>query len=541
MDKAMVKDLNSMFCYQCEQTAHGTGCVTRGTCGKSPATAAAQDLLTYQSMRLATAITERDGGAESATEQEIVLLMEALFTTITNVSFGVDASADFATRVDEARRTFDTQPDRVLEALAGPDAIFGEGGVEGSCRALLVLGLRGMAAYAHHAYVLGYRDGKVDAWLVHGLAAAATHHTTEEWLGLLHDFGMANFACMELLDRANTGSYGNPVPTQVTMDVEPGPFIVVTGHDLHDMKMLLEQCEPEGVAVYTHGEMLPGHAYPELKKYTMLKGNFGTAWQNQQKEFKGVPAAFLFTTNCLMPPRYSYQSNIFTTSVVEYPEVTHIPADENGWKDFSPVIARAKELGGYSEAQHFAGINGGSTLTTGFGHDAVLGAADQVVAAIKGGALNHIYLVGGCDGREPGRDYYTHLVEQTPADSLVLTLACGKYRFNDLDLGNIGPFPRIMDMGQCNDAYSAVKVASALAEVFECGINDLPLTLILSWYEQKAVCVLLSLLSLGVKDIYLGPTLPAFVSPEVFEVLVSAFGLRATTTPEQDLAAIAAG
>ncbi|MBW3084042.1 Hydroxylamine reductase [Austwickia sp. TVS 96-490-7B] len=536
----MSTSLTSMFCYQCEQTAHGTGCVTKGICGKSPATSAAQDQLTYECLRLAAAIQDRPGGAVSATEQEIVLLMEGLFTTITNVSFGVDASADFAARIDQTRRTFDTTAERTLEAITGPDTIFGQDGAAGSCRSLLILGLRGMAAYAHHAYVLGYRDGKVDQWLVHGLAEASKNHDVPTWLQLLHDFGMANFACMELLDRANTSSYGNPIPTNVTMDVAPGPFIVVTGHDLHDMKMLLEQCEPEGVAVYTHGEMLPGHAYPELKKYSCLKGNFGTAWQNQQKEFKGVPAAFLFTTNCLMPPRFSYQSNIFTTSVVEYPDVAHIPADANGWKDFSPVIARAKELGGYDDTRHFTGINGGSTLTTGFGHDAVLGAADQVVGAIKGGALNHIYLVGGCDGREPGRDYFTHLVEQTPADSLILTLACGKYRFNDLDLGQIGPFPRIMDMGQCNDAYSAVKVAVALAEVFECGINDLPLTLVLSWYEQKAVCVLLSLLALGVKDIYLGPTLPAFVSPEVFEVLVQEFGLRATSTPEKDLAAMAA-
>lgn len=537
----MALDLTSMFCYQCEQTAHGTGCVTKGTCGKTPATAAAQDELTYEAIRLATAIQERDGGVASVTEAETVMLMEALFTTITNVSFGADNSADFARRLDEARRVFDGQPERALEAVAAPNALFGEAGPQGSCRSLLILGLRGMAAYAHHAYVLGYRSEQVDQWLVYGLAESAKQHDVPTWLQLIHDFGMANFACMELLDSANTGSYGQPTPTAVTMDVEPGPFIVVTGHDLHDMKMLLEQCEPEGVAVYTHGEMLPGHAYPELKKYSMLKGNFGTAWQNQQKEFKGVPAAFLFTTNCLMPPKYSYQDNVFTTSVVEYPGIAHVPADANGHKDFSAVIARAKELGGYAETQHFQGINGGSTLTTGFGHDAVLGAADQVVDAIKGGALKHIYLVGGCDGREPGRDYYTHLVEQTPADSLVLTLACGKYRFNDLDLGKIGPFPRIMDMGQCNDAFSAVKVASALADVFECGINDLPLTLVLSWYEQKAVCVLLSLLSLGVKDIYLGPTLPAFVSPEVFEILVSEFGLKAVSTPEADLAAIAAG
>ena len=530
-----------MFCYQCEQTAHGTGCVTKGTCGKLPATAAAQDELTYELMRFATAL--QASGAEPTTEQ-VVLVMEGLFTTVTNVSFGAENSADRAAAVDAARLALGAEAaaaGATLEAVAGPSEIFGKTDVAGSCRSLIVLGLRGMAAYAHHAYVLGYRDGLVEKALVRHLAEAGKRHSVPEWLGLVHDFGMDNFACMELLDRANTGSYGNPVPTQVSMAVEPGPFIVVTGHDLHDMKMLLEQCEPEGVAVYTHGEMLPGHAYPELKKYTMLKGNFGTAWQNQQKEFKGVPAAFLFTTNCLMPPKHSYTKNVFTTSVVEYPGVTHVPADESGWKDFGPVIARAKELGGYAERREFSGLNGGSTLLTGFGHAAVLGVADQVVAAIKDGAVKHLYLVGGCDGREHGRDYYTHLVEQTPADSLVLTLACGKYRFNDLDLGQIGPFPRIMDMGQCNDAYSAVKVAGALAEVFGCGINDLPLTLVLSWYEQKAVCVLLSLLSLGVKDIYLGPSLPAFITPEVLDVLVQQFGIRPITTPEADLAAIAAG
>lgn len=530
-----------MFCYQCEQTAHGTGCVTKGTCGKLPATADAQDELTYEVMRLATAIEA--SGAEPTTEQ-IVLIMEALFTTVTNVSFGAQNSADFGARVAAARLAIGGKGSAAglaMEAVSEAGQVFGQPGVEGSCRSLIVLGLRGMAAYAHHAYVLGYRDPAVEAALVRHLAAAGRHHDVQGWLGLVHDFGMDNFACMELLDRANTGSYGHPAPTQVSMSVEPGPFIVVTGHDLHDMKMLLEQCEPEGVAVYTHGEMLPGHAYPELKKYTMLKGNFGTAWQNQQKEFKGVPGAFLFTTNCLMPPKHSYAANIFTTSVVEYPGVAHIPADENGWKDFGPVIARAKELGGYAQRKTFAGVNGGSTLMTGFGHAAVLAVADQVVAAIKDGAVKHLYLVGGCDGREHGRDYYTQLVEQTPADSLVLTLACGKFRFNDLDLGQIGPFPRIMDMGQCNDAYSAVKVASALAEVFGCGVNDLPLTLVLSWYEQKAVCVLLSLLSLGIKDIYLGPSLPAFVSPEVLDVLVQEFGIRPISTPEADLAAIAAG
>jgi len=464
--------------------------------------------------------------------------MEALFTTVTNVSFDADACNALADEIDAQRRDLTGGADTVLESISGPDQIFTVGGAEPSCRALLVLGLRGMAAYAYHASVLGYRDAAVDAWLISGLAAASRSHEVGTWLELLHDFGMVNFACLELLDQANTGSYGNPVPTTVTMEVQPGPFIVVTGHDLHDLKMLAEQCETAGVAIYTHGEMLPGHSYPELAKYSCLKGHFGTAWQNQRKEFLGVPGAFLFTTNCLMPPLPAYVDNIFTTAVVAHPGVAHVSAAADGTKDFSAVIAKAQQLGGWGEAKQFAGINGGSELTTGFGHHAVLGVADVVIEAIKAGDLKHIYLVGGCDGALHGRNYFTNLVEQTPSDSVVLTLACGKFRFNDLNLGTIGGLPRMLDMGQCNDAYSAVKVAAALAGAFGVGINDLPLSVVLSWYEQKAVCVLLSLLALGVKDIYLGPSLPAFVSPEVLEVLVTEFGMRPTTTVEADLAAM---
>jgi len=522
-----------MFCFQCEQTAFGTGCVDVGVCGKSVGTSDAQDRITYELMKLATA------AQDARVDDDLpVLFMEALFTTITNVSFDEDACSRMADEIAARRLAITGDTDTPLEAIAAPADIFGQSGVEASCRALLVLGLRGMAAYAHHAYMLGRRDESVDAWLISGMADAARHHEVGEWLGLIHDFGMVNFRCMEVLDEANTGSYGHPVPTTVTMDVEPGPFIVITGHDLHDMKMLLEQCEGTGVSVYTHGEMLPGHAYPELAKYSCLKGNFGTAWQNQRKEFKKVPGAFLFTTNCLMPPKHSYADHIFTTSVVAYPGLKHIAADADGHKDFTPVIERAKELGGWHHKHTFTGINGGSTLTTGFGHHTVLGAAETVINAVNAGDLKHIYLVGGCDGALHGRNYYTRFVEQTAPDTLVLTLACGKYRFNDLDLGTLGGLPRILDMGQCNDAYSAVKVASALADAFGVGVNDLPLTLVLSWYEQKAVCVLLSLLSLGIKNIFLGPTLPAFVAPEVFDVLVSEFGLRPITNPENDLASV---
>ena len=315
------------------------------------------------------------------------------------------------------------------------------------------------------------------------------------------------------------------------MKVEKGPFIVISGHDLRDLKLLLEQTEGRGIQIYTHGEMLPAHAYPELKKYSHLKGNFGTAWQNQQKEFADLPAPILFTTNCLMPPKSSYQDRVFTTEVVAYPGMVHIGED----KDFTPVIEKALELGGYREDQNFTGINGGTQVTTGFGHHTILSVADQVADAVKSGALKHIFLVGGCDGARAGRNYYTEFVQKTPADTAVLTLACGKYRFNDLSLGTIGSLPRLMDMGQCNDAYGAIRVASALAEVFQCGVNELPLTLVLSWYEQKAVCILLTLLHLGIRNIYLGPSLPAFVSPNVLNFLVENYQLTPISTPEEDL------
>jgi hydroxylamine reductase len=358
----------------------------------------------------------------------------------------------------------------------------------------------------------------------------------EELLPLVMETGKVNLACMELLDRANTETYGTPQPTTVPLTIEKGPFIVITGHDLYDLKLLLEQTKGKGINIYTHGEMLPAHGYPKLKEYPHLKGNFGTAWQNQQKEFADIPAPILFTTNCLMPVKDSYRDRVFTTAVVSYPEMAHIDED----KDFTPLIEKALELGGYEQDMPLTGINGGSTVTTGFSHGTVLSVADTVIDAVKGGAIKHFVLVGGCDGARPGRNYYTDFVKQTPADTVILTLACGKYRFNDLDIGEIGGLPRIMDMGQCNDAYSAIKVAVALAEAFECGVNDLPLTLVLSWYEQKAVCILLTLLSLGIKNILLGPSLPAFVSPNVLQYLVDNFSIAPISTPEEDLKKILA-
>ena len=404
-----------------------------------------------------------------------------------------------------------------------------------SLKSLILFGVRGMAAYAYHAMVLGYTDASLNQFFINALSALSKDLGMDELLPIVMEVGRFNLLCMQLLDKANTESFGDPVPVTVSLTVEKGPFIVVTGHDLSDIKQLLEQTKDTGINIYTHGEMLPAHAYPELKKYPHLKGNFGTAWQNQQKEFAALPAPILFTTNCLMPPKSSYADRVFTTGSVQFPNMPYIK-DENGHKDFTLLIKKALELGGYSSDQHFTGINGGTSVMTGFAKNAVLSSAGEIVDAVKSGAIRHFFLVAGCDGARSGRNYYTEFVKQTPADSIVLTLACGKYRFNDLDLGTIGNFPRLMDMGQCNDAYSAIKVAVALADAFGCGVNDLPLSMVLSWYEQKAVCILLTLLHLGIKNIKLGPTLPAFLSKNVLNYLVEHFAIAPTTTPEADLA-----
>lgn len=518
----------SMFCFQCEQTAQPNGCTVQGVCGKTAPVANKQDELTAALIGLARACA-----VKGSTQEHVQLLKRGLFMCVTNVNFDEARVQEFIDIVNNAKEALDGSAENFdWEALwTGDEDIV-------SLRSTLLLGMRGMAAYAWHAAVLGYNDPAVDAWFVKGLVEFAKDHSAEEWLNLLMEFGQINLACMALLDQANTESYGTPVPTTVPLTVEPGPFIVVTGHDLHDLKMLLEQTDGKGVNIYTHGEMLPCHAYPELKKHSQLKGNFGTAWQNQQKEFDGVPGAFLFTTNCIMPPKQTYANNIFTTDMVGFPGLAHVPTNEDGTKDFSAVIERALELGGYAEAQEFTGINGGHQVTTGFGHGTVLGVADKVIDAVKAGAIKHFFLVGGCDGAKVGRNYYTEFVKQTPQDTMVLTLACGKYRFNDLEIGEIGGLPRILDMGQCNDSYSAIKVAVALAEAFECDVNDLPLTLVLSWYEQKAVCILLTLLSLGIRNIWIGPTLPKFLSNNVLGILVEKFNLHPITTPEEDLKAI---
>ena len=517
-----------MFCFQCQQTARGAGCTVSGVCGKKPETAHEQDVLTCEMIALAAVMQAK--GLNSTTE--IDLIVDGLFTCITNVNFDTAKVAALAGEVKAKR-----------EKLGGgeimqPEALFSGDEDIRSLRSMLLFGLRGMAAYAHHARVQGKRDSRVDNWFIKGMAALAQNHPVDGWLELLQEFGGINLKCMEILDAVNTGSYGDPVPVQVPLKIEKGPFIVISGHDLHDLQMLLEQTDSIGVNVYTHGEMLPAHGYPELKKHPQLKGNFGTAWQNQQKEFQDMPAPVLFTTNCIMIPQKSYADRVYTTAVVQYPEMIHIEADAKGRKDFSALIVHAKKLGGYPEDKQLAGINGGFTMTAGYGRQTVLNNAPAIIDAVKTGAIKHFFLVGGCDGMHTSRSYYTEFVQQAPKDTLVLTLACGRFRFNDLDIGKIGPFPRILDMGQCNDAYGAIQVALALAGAFKCDVNDLPLTLVLSWYEQKAVCVLLTLLSLGIKNIMIGPTLPAFISPNVLKVLIEKTGIGLISTPKADLAKI---
>ena len=525
-----------MFCFQCEQTAGCTGCTGKaGVCGKTAQTAELQDRLTGALIGLARAT---EGGIQ-ATEETGKLLIEGLFTTVTNVNFNDNTIQELIDRVhaekekvvpgcgscaDPCSRTEDYHMEDLWNAQEDIRSL----------KSLILFGVRGMAAYAYHAMVLGKRSEEVERFIHKALFAVGEDWDMDELLPIVLEVGEKNYLCMEMLDQANTGTYGTPSPTKVSLIVEKGPFIVITGHDLKDLELLLRQTEGKGINIYTHGEMLPAHAYPELKKYPHLKGNFGTAWQNQQKEFADIPAPVLYTTNCLMPPKSSYADRIFSTELVSYPEVTHIGEE----KDFTPVIEKALELGGYPEDREFTGINGGTSVMTGFSHGAVLQVADQVIDAVKSGAIRHFFLVAGCDGIRKGRNYYTEFVKLTPPDTVILTLACGKFRFNDLDLGTIGGLPRIMDMGQCNDAYSAIKVAVALAEAFECDVNELPLSMVLSWYEQKAVCILLTLLHLGIKNIRLGPTLPAFISPNVLNVLVEKYSIAPITTPEEDLKAL---
>ena len=538
MNKAIEKEKNmenKMFCYQCEQTAGCTGCTgNAGVCGKSANTARLQDELTGALIGLARAA---EGNEHLVNEEMNQLILEGLFTTVTNVNFNDETLKILIYKIENAKKKLVPNCFTCSGSCGRNDnfdmnTLWTTDEDVRSLKSLILFGIRGMAAYAYHASVLGYTDETISKFFYKALFAVGMKDWgMDELLPIVLEVGEVNLRCMELLDQANTTTYGTPVPTTVPLTIEKGPFIIITGHDLKDLQLLLEQTKDKGINIYTHGEMLPAHAYPEFKKYSHLKGNFGTAWQNQQKEFDNIPGAILYTTNCLMPVKPSYADRVFTTEVVSYPEIVHIGEE----KDFTPVIEKALALGGYTKDQHMTGINGGIQVTTGFSHGTVLSVADQVIEAVKNGDIKHFFLVGGCDGARVGRNYYTEFVKQSPADSIILTLACGKYRFNDLELGTIGGLPRIMDMGQCNDAYSAIKVAIALAEAFECDVNELPLSMVLSWYEQKAVCILLTLFYLGIKNIHLGPTLPAFISPNVLNFLVENYGISPISTPEEDL------
>lgn len=536
-----------MFCNQCEQAARGTGCDVMGVCGKDPQVAALQDLILYQAKGISFLAKEvREKGEK--TDSADLYIVEALFSIVTNVNFdfirlkemltrGENVASELVKRLQEINPfALEKLPEEALfHPAVTDDNLVKQAAEKGilsthpdedirSLQQILIYGLKGMAAYTDHARILGKTDDRLYVFFHKALAYLTSKNPEKsELIGLCMECGEKNVIAMQILDEAHTSRFGHPVPTPVSTSWCEGPAIVVSGHDLLDLEELLKQTEGTGVNVYTHGEMLPAHGYPGLKKYEHLIGHFGTAWQNQQREFDGVNAVFLFTTNCIQKPKTSYFNNVFTTGLVGWPGVHHVKN-----RDFSPVIARAKELGSLTAKE-------GITLTTGFARNAVLGVADKVIEAVKSGAIRHFFLVGGCDGAKAGRNYYTEFVEKTPKDTVVLTLACGKFRFNYLDLGDIGGIPRLLDIGQCNDAFSAVKIAEALAGAFQCGINDLPLSIVLSWYEQKAVAVLLSLLSLGVKNIRIGPSLPAFVSPGVLSFLNEQFGIRPIGTAKEDL------
>jgi len=540
-----------MFCFQCEQTAKGEGCTKLGVCGKQPEVAELQDLLIYAMKGLSqVAVEARKVGISDPAINK--LTVEAVFSTLTNVDFDPDrfvamiqevigqrdklkarvAAAGGRTDFADDAAAFKPADDRdALTDQARQVGIKSDPDIDTDVlglRELLIYGLKGVSAYADHARILGQEDDSVYAFIHEALAATLDKSLgVNDYVGLALKCGEVNLRAMELLDAGNTGTFGHPVPTQVPLGAKKGKAILVSGHDLKDLDTLLRQTEGKGINVYTHGEMLPCHGYPELKKYPHFHGHYGTTWQNQAREFDAFPGAILMTTNCIQKPRESYKGNIFTTGLVGWPGVTHVSND-----DFTPVINRALELPGFAEDTE------GKTVMVGFGRNAVLGVADKVIDAVKSKAIRHFFLVGGCDGAKLGRDYYTRFVEQVPDDCVVLTLACGKFRFFDKDLGDIGGIPRLLDVGQCNDAYSAVKIATALAGAFDCSVNDLPLSFILSWYEQKAVAILLTLLHLGIRDMRLGPSLPAFITPNVLDVLVKNFNIMPISTPEEDLKAI---
>ncbi len=537
-----------MFCYQCEQTAKGEACTKTGVCGKQPDVAALQDLLLYAVKGLSQyALEGRKAGITDSAADEFVC--QAVFSTLTNVDFDPDRFVALINQCVEIRKSLAQKVN-----AAGGKTDFGEGpatftpdptraglieqgekvGIKSdpdidpdiqSLQEILTYGIKGLAAYTDHAQILGQTDDNVYNFIHEGLVATLDKNLgADELVGLVLKCGEINLRAMELLDVANTGTYGHPVPTKVSLGARKGKAILVSGHDLKDLEEILKQSEGKGINVYTHGEMLPCHGYPQLKKYAHFYGHYGTAWQQQGKEFSEFPGAILMTTNCIQKPRDTYKDNIFTTGLVGWPGVRHIAG-----KDFTAVIEKALALPGFAEDKN------GREVMVGFGHNAVMGVAGQIIEAVKSKAIRHFFLVGGCDGAKPGRSYYTELVEKIPEDCVVLTLACGKFRFFDKDLGDIGGIPRLLDVGQCNDAYSAVQIAVALADAFECGVNDLPLSMVLSWYEQKALVILLTLFYLGIKDIRLGPSLPAFITPNVLNVLIEKFNIMPVKTADEDL------
>jgi len=539
-----------MFCNQCEQTAKGQGCTVRGVCGKSHEVATLQDMLGH-SLKGLGLVAHEARRAGVIDEKVNRFTAEALFSTLTNVNFDEERFVEYINEAVELRESLkkqvkeaggssefildvaQLQPAGDLEALVKQGEELGQPWSKEaeedivSLQQTLYFGIKGISAYTHHAAVLGREDDAIYAFLHEALAALSLSELSlDDWLALVLRAGEINLKVMELLDAANTSVYGHPVPTEVPLGHRKNKCILVSGHDLYDLKNILEQTEGKGIDIYTHGEMLPAHGYPELKKYDHLYGNFGTAWQRQQKEFPEFPGPIIMTTNCLREPKEPYFENIYTREVVGWPGAAHIEGD-----DYSEVINKALSMAGFTEDEDKGSVN------VGFAHNAVMSVADKVVDAVKTGAVKHIYLVGGCDGAKTGRNYYSEFVEKTPEDTLILTLACGKYRFYDQELGVIGGIPRLLDMGQCNDAYSAIRVAVALADAFDTDVNDLPLSLIISWYEQKAVAILLTLLHLGLKDIRLGPSMPAFLTPNVTEVLVDKFNIMPIGSAEEDLAA----
>ena len=517
--------MREMFCFQCQQTAHNTGCDGKaGVCGKKADTANYQDELIGALIGLARAA--RAGTPTPHTDE---LILKGLFTTITNVNFNNETILQCKAEIEKEK------------AAVGPGqlddydlaALWAAGEDVRSLKSLILFGLKGMAAYAYHARALGRTDPAVNAFFYEALEAIGAEKTPDELLALVLKTGEVNLACMALLDAANTGAYGDPVPVTVPLTIEKGPFIVVSGHDLHDLKLLLDQTAGRGINIYTHSEMLPAHGYPELKKYPHLKGNFGTGWQNQQSEFHNIPAPILFTTNCLMPVRQSYSDRVFTTSVVSYPELTHIGDD----KDFTPVIEKALECGGYPEDHPMTGMNGGSTVMTGFARNAVLSHAEQIVRLVREGKIRHFFLIGGCDSPQLGQDYGTSLARAVPADCIVLTLGCAKYRLREEVSGEIDGIPRLLDVGQCSDIVAVMELLDTLGAALDLPAEQVPFSVFFSWHGQSAVAILLALLAAGFRDVRFGPVLPAFVTPEMREIMERLFNLRLGSVPDEDFAA----